>query len=95
MDDTGSLKVHLTWHSPLDRIMGETGEETIAGETTVESFLVVLREREPRLQPYARWEPQDIKPLGLLVLRGADILALADFIRPGDRLDMLVMLEGG
>jgi hypothetical protein len=95
MDDTGSLTVQLTWHSPLDRIMGEASEETVAGETTVESFLVTLREREPRLQPYAKWEPGDSKAWGLLVLRGSDMLRLADAIRPGDRLDMLAMLEGG
>lgn len=95
MTDTGAVPVRLTWHSPLDRIMGETSEEALAGETPVASFLIALREREPRLQPFARWEDGDTKAWGLLVLRGTDILKLADTLRPGDRLDMLAMLEGG
>lgn len=90
-----SAPVRVTWHAPLDRFMGAESAETLDGETTLESFLIALREREPKLDPFAKWEDKDTKPWGVLVLRGSEILKLRDALHPGDSLDMMVMVEGG
>lgn len=95
MTDAATLTIDLKWHSPFDRFMGEASRETIAGDPSVENLLCRLRERHPRLKPFARWDAGDAKAWGLMVLRGSDILNLKDVLRPGDRLEMLAMLEGG
>ena len=90
-----STHVSLNWYAPLNRIMGKTSHEVLDGETSVEDLLIRLREREPQLAAYAKWDEGDIKPWGLLLLRGSDMLRLKDVVQPGDSLDVLIMMDGG
>jgi hypothetical protein len=85
----------IKWYPPLDRYFGRFSEVGLEDSVTVGDLLVRFREQEPRLAPFARFDPDDRLAWGLMVLRGNETLKLADRIEPGDELEILVMVEGG
>ena len=86
---------HVKWYAPLDKIFGPVSEVEMDRAVTVAEFLSDLRRREPRLDPYIRFKPEDTLPSGLMILRGDKTLKLADRIEPGDKVDILVGIQGG
>lgn len=89
------VSARVKWFSPLDDIFGKYSEVEMDRAVTVAEFLDDIRRREPRLDRYIRFAPGDTRPSGLMVLRGAKTLTLADRIEPGDKVDILVGIQGG
>ena len=85
----------VKWYAPLDRLFGPEQEFDLAEPVTVAVFLTRLGETHPDLVQYLRFGPKDTRPRGLMVLRGATTLTLADLIEPGDKVDILVGIQGG
>ncbi len=87
--------IRIKWFAPLDGIFGPRTEIELDQAITVAELLQRVSAGEPRLEPYLRFGPQDTRPKGLAVLRGATTLTLNDRIEPGDALDILVGIQGG
>ena len=85
----------VKWYAPLDRLFGPEEEFDLAGPVTVAAFLTLLGETRPGLEQYLRFGPKDTLPRGLMILRGATTLKLTDLIEPGDKVDILVGIQGG
>lgn len=54
-----------------------------------------MQEQQPGLGQYLRFAPEDTRARGLMILRGDKTLNLTDRIEPGDRVDILVGVQGG
>ncbi len=85
----------VKWFAPLDRLFGPEQEFDLAEAVTVAAFLTRLGETHPGLGRYLRFALEDTRPRGLMILRGATTLTLADLIEPGDKIDILVGIQGG
>jgi hypothetical protein len=87
--------VRIRWLPPLDRFFGPVSELALQGPTAIPEVLGRLTAQVPELGPYAKFGPGDRQPYGLLVLRGGEVLTLADRLEPEDHVEMLMMVAGG
>ncbi len=85
----------VKWHPPLNRIMGEVSEIPLSRPAPVRELLARFREGEPRLEPFFRFGPDDTRPKGLMIMRGAPRLILTDLVEPGDEVEIMVAVQGG
>ena len=85
----------VKWFPPLDRLLGPVSRIELDGPISVAALLARFCEEEPRLGRYAHVQPGDSDAWHLLVVRGSEVLTLGDSIEPGDRVDIMVPVEGG
>lgn len=85
----------IKWYPPLDRTFGKVSRIEIAEPTSVATLLARLRDQEPRLDRFARFDAGDGQVCGLLVVRGERQLKMADVVEPGDEVEIMLMPEGG
>ena len=85
----------LKWYPPLDRLFGPVSEIELDRAISVRELLTRMQERQPGLGRYLRFAPEDTHARGLMILRGDKTLNLTDRIEPGDRVDILVGVQGG
>ncbi|MEE8393916.1 MAG: MoaD/ThiS family protein [Rhodospirillales bacterium] len=75
--------------------MGKATEVELDQPVPLRDLLNSFREDEPELTQFIKLAPQDTRPRGIVVMRGSDMLELADQVGPGDRLEILVAIQGG
>jgi hypothetical protein len=87
------LKIKM--HSPLDQIVGQVKEVSLAHPISLADLLRSLADETPVLAPYAGFGPKDVQPYGLLIWRDGKLLTLVDILNPTDDLEMIPMVAGG
>jgi len=87
--------LRVKWFAPLDRLFGPESEIDLDGSISVAEFLTRMCAEEPGLERHVHFNPEDTRPRGIVVLRGPTTLTLADAVGPGDRIDVLVGIQGG
>ena len=85
----------IEWHPPLDRIMGKVSLVEATAPIALATVFERLRADEPELARFLRPTPDGTRVRGLLVMRGAETLAMTDSVRPGDRIEVLAGIQGG
>ena len=85
----------IKMHSPLDQIVGQVKEVSLAHSISLADLLRSLADETPVLAPYAGFGPKDVQPYGLLIWRDGKLLTLVDILGPTDDLEMIPMVAGG
>ncbi len=85
----------VKWFPPFDQYFGGISEISLSEPVSLRVLLSQLQEKEPAMEPYARFSDEDKQPHGLMVWRQGQVLALDDMLRPEDEIEVIIMVAGG